>query len=77
MTNETELLTLSPKTVVPEEENLTIPVSEENVTAVEPANETEAAKTEPVAVNQTPVLNSLTADLSSPQVPGSSITWTA
>ena len=77
LTNETELLTPSPETVVPEEENLTAPVSEENVTTVEPANETEAAKTEPVAVNQTPVLNSLTADLSSPQVPGSSITWTA
>jgi protocatechuate 3,4-dioxygenase beta subunit len=77
LTNETELLTPSPETVVPEEENLTTPVSEENVTTVEPANETEAAKTEPVAVNQTPVLNSLTADLSSPQVPGSSITWTA
>jgi len=77
LTNETELLTPSPETVVPEEENLTTPVTEENVTAVEPANETEAAKAEPVAVNQTPVLNSLTSDLSSPQVPGSSITWTA
>ena len=77
VTNETELLTPSPDTVIPEEENLTTPVTAENVTTVEPANETEAAKVEPVAVNQTPVLNSLTPDLSSPQVPGSSITWTA
>jgi len=77
VTNETELLTPSPDTVMPEEENLTTPVTAENVTTVEPANETEAAKVEPVAVNQTPVLNSLTPDLSSPQVPGSSITWTA
>ncbi|OYV11436.1 MAG: Cna B domain-containing protein, partial [Methanosaeta sp. ASM2] len=76
-TNETGLLTPSPETVEPEEENLTTPVTAENVTAVEPANETEAAKVEPVAANQTPVLNSLTADLSSPQIPGSSITWTA
>ncbi|MDD1733169.1 MAG: hypothetical protein LUQ53_04280, partial [Methanothrix sp.] len=76
-TNETGLLTPSPETIEPEEENLTTPVTAENVTAVEPANETEAAKVEPVAANQTPVLNSLTADLSSPQIPGSSITWTA
>ena len=30
-----------------------------------------------MAVNQTPVLNSLTSDLTSPQVPGTTITWTA
>ena len=35
------------------------------------------AKPAPVAVNQTPVLNSLTPDVTSPQIPGTTITWTA
>jgi len=31
----------------------------------------------PVVVNQTPILNSLTPDIASPQKPGQTITWTA
>ncbi|HNX08500.1 MAG TPA: SdrD B-like domain-containing protein [Methanothrix sp.] len=76
--NETGAETPSPETVEPPlAENITTPIVAENETVVQPANETEAAKPAPVAVNQTPVLNSLTSDVASPQVPGTTITWTA
>ena len=78
--NETEAVTIAPETLVPPEgENLTKPIepekAPENVTTpAQPANETKPA---PVAVNQTPVLNSLTPDVTSPKTPGTTITWTA
>ncbi|MDD4161655.1 MAG: SdrD B-like domain-containing protein, partial [Methanothrix sp.] len=78
--NETETVPIAPETVVPPAtENITTPIVPENVTEnvtvpLQPANETEPA---PVAVNQTPVLDSLTADVTSPQIPGTTITWTA
>jgi protocatechuate 3,4-dioxygenase beta subunit len=77
--NETEAVTVAPETVVPPvDENITTPLVQENVTQEQPVNETKP--TEPVipaAVNQTPVLNSLTSDVTSPQIPGTTIIWTA
>jgi protocatechuate 3,4-dioxygenase beta subunit len=76
-TNETEAVTIAPETVVPPVgDNITTPIAPENVTIpAQPANETKPLI--PAAVNKTPVLNSLTADLISPQIPGTTITWTA
>ena len=78
--NETEAVTIAPETVVPPAgENITTPIAPENVTIpAQPANETKPAEPViPAAVNQTPVLNSLTPDVTSPQIPGTTITWTA
>ena len=61
--NETEAVTIAPETVVPPAaENITTPIAPENVTIPQqPANETKTAEPAiPAAVNQTPVLNSLT-----------------
>ncbi|MCX6674722.1 MAG: hypothetical protein NTY37_13200 [Methanothrix sp.] len=76
--NDTEAVIIAPETVVPPAaENLTTPIAPENVTPQQPANETETAQPAiPPAENRTPVLNSLTADVTSPQIPGTSITWT-
>ena len=77
--NETQAVTPAPETVVPPAaEIITTPIVPENVTQIQPlANETEQAKPAPVAANLTPVINSLVADVSSPQIPGTAITWTA
>ena len=63
--------------VQPPAENITEPVVLENETTEKPANETEESTPAPVAENQTPVINSLSADVLSPQIPGTTITWTA
>ena len=75
--NVTEPVAIAPETVIPPaEENITTPIAPENVTTpVAPANETATAA--PVVVNQTPILNSLTPDIASPQKPGVTVTWTA
>ena len=77
--NESEVVTIAPETVVPPaEENITTPIAPENATPQQPVDETKPAEPViPAAVNQTPVLNSLTSDLTSPQIPGTTITWTA
>ena len=77
--NKTEAVIIAPETVIPPAaENITTPIAPENVTPQQPANETETAQPAiPPAENRTPVLNSLTADVTSPQIPGTSITWTA
>ena len=76
--NESEPVTVAPETVVPPaEENITTPIAPENLTPQQPVNETEPAESVIPAVNGTPVLNSLTSDLASPQLPGTTITWTA
>ncbi|HUS75505.1 MAG TPA: hypothetical protein VMY43_05795, partial [Methanothrix sp.] len=78
--NETQPVAIAPETVIPPaaEENITTPLVPENVTIpLQPVNETDETKTAPAAVNQTPVLNSLTADVASPQIPGTTIIWTA
>ncbi|MCX6676922.1 MAG: SpaA isopeptide-forming pilin-related protein [Methanothrix sp.] len=77
--NETEAVIIAPETVVPPAaENLTTPIAPENVTPQQPANETKPAEPAiPPAENRTPVLNSLTADVTSPQIPGTAVTWTA
>ena len=78
--NETEAVTIAPETVVPPAgDNITTPIAPENVTIpAQPVNETKPAEPViPAAVNQTPVLNSLTPDVTSPQIPGTTITWTA
>ncbi|MFA6373075.1 MAG: SdrD B-like domain-containing protein, partial [Methanothrix sp.] len=77
--NETEAVTIAPETVVPPAaENITTPIAPENVTQQQPVNETKPSEPViPAAVNQTPVLNSLIADVTSPQIPGTTITWTA
>ncbi len=76
--NESQAVTIAPETVVPPAtENITTPIAPENATPQQPVNETKPAAVIPAAVNQTPVLNSLTADVTSPQIPGTTITWTA
>ena len=77
--NGTEAVTVAPETVVPPlDENITTPLVQENVTPQQPANETKpVGPVIPPAENRTPVLNSLTADVTSPQIPGTTITWTA
>ncbi len=77
--NESVAVTIAPETVVPPaEENITTPIAPENATPQQPVDETKPAEPViPAAVNQTPVLNSLTADVTSPQIPGTTITWTA
>ncbi len=78
--NETEVVTIAPETVIPPEtENITTPLEEENATIPQqPANETKSeGPAIPPAENRTPVLNSLTADVTGPQIPGTTITWTA
>jgi protocatechuate 3,4-dioxygenase beta subunit len=77
--NESEVVTIAPETVVPPAgENITTPIAPENATPQQPVDETKPAEPViPAAVNQTPVLNSLTSDLTSPQIPGTTITWTA
>jgi hypothetical protein len=74
-----ENVTVAPETVVPPlDENITTPIAPENVTQQQPVNETKSAEPViPAAVNQTPVLNSLTSDVTSPQIPGITIIWTA
>ena len=74
-----ENVTIAPETVVPPlDENITTPTAPENVTPQQPVNETKIVEPViPAAVNQTPVLNSLTSDVTSPQIPGTTITWTA
>ncbi|VVB71520.1 SdrD B-like domain protein [uncultured archaeon] len=59
----------------PVTENITTPVISENKTL--PINESTPSAPAPVAENQTPVLNSLVPDISSPQSPGVSVVWTA
>jgi hypothetical protein len=75
--NKTETVIIAPETVIPPAaENIATPVVTENATQPKaPVNETKAET--PVAVNLTPVLSSLTSDLTSPQPPGATITWTA
>jgi len=77
--NESEVVTIAPETVVPPAgENITAPIAPENATPQQPVEETKPSEPViPAAVNQTPVLNSLTSDLTSPQIPGTTITWTA
>ncbi|MDD2756868.1 MAG: SdrD B-like domain-containing protein, partial [Methanothrix sp.] len=77
--NESEVVTIAPETVVPPAgENVTAPIAPENTTPQQPVEETKPSEPViPAAVNQTPVLNSLTSDLTSPQIPGTTITWTA
>ena len=78
--NDTETVPIAPETVVPPVvENITTPIASENVTgSAQTANGTKSAEPAiPPAVNQTPVLHSLTADVASPQIPGTTIIWTA
>jgi hypothetical protein len=77
--NESEVVAIAPETVVPPAgENITAPIAPENTTPQQPVEETKPSEPViPAAVNQTPVLNSLTSDLTSPQIPGTTITWTA
>jgi hypothetical protein len=79
MENETEPVVIAPETVTPPAaENITTPVAPENVTKTETlANETMIAAPAPVAENQTPIMNSLSPDVVSPQRPGTTITWNA
>ena len=73
---ENKTVTITPETVTPPAaENITTPIVPENVTAPIATNVTAPAV--PVAVNQTPILNSLTPDIASPQKPGVTVTWTA
>jgi protocatechuate 3,4-dioxygenase beta subunit len=74
-----ENVTVAPETVVPPlDENITTPLVQENLTPQQPVNETKSAEPAiPPAENRTPVLNSLTSDVTSPQIPGITITWTA
>ena len=69
----------APESVIPPAaENITTPVGPENATNVEvPANETQIAAAVPVAENQTPILNSLSPNVISPQIPGVTVIWTA
>ena len=77
--NKTVPVVITPETVTPPAaENITTPIVPKNVTEPTTANETKpAAPVAPVVVNQTPILNSLTPDIASPQKPGETITWTA
>ena len=62
----------------PAAENITVPVAPENVTV--PAIENVTAPVAPapaVETNQTPVLNTLAPDRSSPQLAGTVVTWAA
>ena len=79
MENKTETVVIAPETVTPPAtENITTPIAPENVTKIEPlANETKIAAPVPVAENQTPIMNSLSPDVTSPQRPGTTITWNA
>ena len=60
-------------------ENVTAPEVPANVTEPLPANETvtPTPSPTPLAENQTPIINSLTPDKASPQIPGTSVTWSA
>jgi len=60
---------------LPSPENITAPVAENVTQPLVPANVTEPAA--PVAQNQTPVLDALVPDKTSPQTPGTTIIWTA
>jgi len=62
--------------VQPPAENITEPVVLVNETSEKPVNETEESASLPAAENQTPVINTLYADVKSPQIPGATITWT-
>jgi len=77
--NKTEPVPNVPENVAPPvTENITTPIAPENATPQQPVEETKPSEPViPAAVNQTPVLNSLTSDLTSPQIPGTTITWTA
>ena len=60
-------------------ENVTAPEIPANVTEPLPANETvtPTPSPTPLAENQTPIINSLTPDRASPQIPGAVIAWSA
>ena len=60
-------------------ENVTAPEIPANVTEPLPANETvtPTPSPTPLAENQTPIINSLTPDKASPQIPVTSVTWSA
>jgi protocatechuate 3,4-dioxygenase beta subunit len=69
-------------TVPPPAENITEPIVAEPVAPVNETygtlvNETDESTSVPAAENQTPVINSLSADVKSPQTPGTTITWIA